>query len=319
METTTVDPVRSHTGEKNNERIDAHTRAGIRHAIEQGKPAVEARRVLLGLGFQAPETRIVPQVWRLPSGDALFDVMRDGTVRTAGLLRAQTAELDALIAGLGGAGAGCDVLVCPPATLIAAFAGRAGDGAVAIGGQDCHPARSGAHTGDIAAEMLADAGATHVIVGHSERRADHGEDDALVRTKAEAAHRAGLVAIVCVGETEVERDAGQALEVVSRQLAGSLPRGATAANTVVAYEPVWAIGTGRTPSTEDIGEMHGHMRALLGERLTNGAGGMRLLYGGSVKPGNAAEIFSVANVDGALVGGASLKAADFLGIIAAAK
>jgi triosephosphate isomerase len=235
-------------------------------------------------------------------------------------LRAQMAELDALVAGLGGAGRpGCDVLVCPPATLIVRFAERAGDGPVAIGGQDCHPARSGAHTGDIAAEMLADAGASHVILGHSERRADHGEDDALVRAKAEAAHRAGLVAIVCVGETEAERDAGQELEVVSRQLAGSLPQGATAANTVIAYEPVWAIGTGRTPSTEDIREMHGHMRALLVERLPDGAAEMRLLYGGSVKPGNAAGIFAVANVDGALVGGASLKAADFLGIIAAAK
>ncbi len=233
-------------------------------------------------------------------------------------LGASMSELDAMIAGT--QESGCDVLVCPPATLIAKFAWRAGDRAVAIGGQDCHPAPSGAHTGDVAAEMLADAGASHVIVGHSERRADHGEDDALVRAKAEAAHRAGLIAIVCVGETEAERDGGRALDVVARQLAGSVPDAATAANTVVAYEPVWAIGTGRTPSTGDIGEMHGHMRALLTRRFGEAIGGsVRLLYGGSVKPGNASEIFAVPNVDGALVGGASLKAADFLGIIAAAK
>jgi triosephosphate isomerase len=168
--------------------------------------------------------------------------------------------------------------------------------------------------------MLADAGATHVIVGHSERRADHGEDDALVRAKAEAARRARMVAIVCVGETEAERDAGRALGVVGRQLAGSVPDGAAADTTVIAYEPVWAIGTGRTPSVDDIAEMHGHMRQLLAERFgQDAAAGIRLLYGGSVKPANAAEIFAVADVDGALVGGASLKAADFLGIIAAAK
>ncbi len=233
-------------------------------------------------------------------------------------LGAQMAELDALIAGTHQAG--CDLLVCPPATLIAKFAWRVGDSAVAIGGQDCHPAESGAHTGDIAAEMLADAGASHVIVGHSERRADHAEDDALVRAKAEAARRAGLVAIVCVGETEAERDGGQALDVVGRQLAGSVPDGAGPDTTVVAYEPVWAIGTGRTPSADDIAEMHGHMRRLLAGRFGgDAAAGMRLLYGGSVKPGNAAEIFALGDVDGALVGGASLKADDFLGIIAAAK
>jgi triosephosphate isomerase (TIM) len=231
------------------------------------------------------------------------------------------AELDAMIAGAGDAG--CDVLVCPPATLIAKFAWRVDatkKGSIAIGSQDCHPAPSGAHTGDVSAEMLADAGATYVIVGHSERRADHGEDDALVRAKAEAARRAGLVAIVCVGETEAERDAGRALEVVGRQLAGSVPDGAAPKSTVVAYEPVWAIGTGRTPSTDDIREMHGHMRRLLADRFGSGAAsGIRLLYGGSVKPGNAAGIFGLADIDGALVGGASLKAADFLGIVAAAK
>ena len=236
-------------------------------------------------------------------------------------LAAQAAELDALIEGARDARCDvlCDVLVCPPATLIADFARRAAGSAVAIGGQDCHPAQSGAHTGDIAAEMLADAGATHVIVGHSERRADHAEDDALVRAKAEAARRARLIAIVCVGETEAERDAGQALEVVGRQLAGSLPDGARPADTVIAYEPVWAIGTGRTPSVDDIAEVHAHMRRLLADRFGQAASGIRLLYGGSVKPANAAEVFAVADVDGALVGGASLKAADFLGIIAAAR
>jgi triosephosphate isomerase (TIM) len=237
-------------------------------------------------------------------------------------LGAAMAELDAMIAGT--KDAGCDVLVCPPATLIAEFASRAGGSpaanVVAIGGQDCHPAPSGAHTGDIAAEMLADAGATHVIVGHSERRADHGEDDALVRAKADAARRAGLTAIICVGETETERDAGQAHDVVAGQLAGSVPDGATPENTVVAYEPVWAIGTGRTPSVDDIAEMHGHMRRLLARRFgRESASGIRLLYGGSVKPANAAEIFAVADVDGALVGGASLKAADFLGIVSATR
>ena len=166
--------------------------------------------------------------------------------------------------------------------------------------------------------MLKDAGADFVIVGHSERRSDHGEDDATVRAKAEAAWTAGLIAIVCVGETEAERDAGRALDVVSGQLAGSLPEGATGANTVVAYEPVWAIGTGRTPSTEDIAEMHDAMRDRLKTRFGGEADAMRLLYGGSVKPGNAKEIFALENVDGGLVGGASLKASDFAGIVAAA-
>ena len=225
-------------------------------------------------------------------------------------LAASVAELDALISGVGTPG--CDVVICPPATLIAAFAGKA-SGEVAIGAQDCHAAASGAHTGDISAEMLADAGATHVIVGHSERRADHAESDAQVRVKAEAAWRAGLTAIVCVGETESQRDAGQATEVVATQLSGSVPAGATPANTVIAYEPVWAIGTGRTPSLDDIAEMHRHMRAHPSVTAE-----MRLLYGGSVKPGNAAEIFAVPDVDGGLVGGASLKAADFLEIVRAA-
>ncbi len=209
----------------------------------------------------------------------------------------------------------CDVLICPPATLVA----RLADGSVAIGGQDCHWLASGAHTGDIAAEMLADAGAVAVIVGHSERRADHGETDAVVAQKAAAAWRAGLLAIVCVGETEAERDAGTTLARIGAQLAGSVPDGATPDRLAVAYEPVWAIGTGRTPSLEEIGEVHDFLRATLAARFGAETGvAIRLLYGGSVKPGNARAIFGVPNVDGALVGGASLAATDFGGIIAAA-
>ncbi|WGD31418.1 triose-phosphate isomerase [Ancylobacter sp. WKF20] len=205
-----------------------------------------------------------------------------------------------------------DLLICPPATLIAALAGL--KAAVPVGAQDCHAKASGAHTGDISAEMVADAGATAVIVGHSERRADHGESDAVVRAKTEAAWRAGLTAIVCVGETRTEREAGAALDVVRGQLAGSLPDGATAANTVIAYEPVWAIGTGLTPTIADIAEMHADMRSVLVARFGAEGAGMRLLYGGSVKPENAREILHVADVDGALVGGASLKAETFLPI-----
>jgi triosephosphate isomerase len=186
-----------------------------------------------------------------------------------------------------------------------------------VGGQDCHPKASGAHTGDISAVMLKDAGASHVILGHSERRADHGETDALVRAKAEAAIGAGLVAVVCIGETEAERDAGKTLTVIGGQLDGSIPSGATAANLVIAYEPVWAIGTGRTPTLAEIGEVHAFLRGRLRGLIGEAADGVRLLYGGSVKPSNAAEIFAVADVDGALVGGASLKAADFGAIVAA--
>lgn len=209
----------------------------------------------------------------------------------------------------------CDVLICPPATLITRLAGRG----VPLGGQDCHPAPSGAHTGDISAEMLRDAGAVAVILGHSERRADHAETDALVAAKTEAAWRAGLLAIVCLGETEKQRDAGETLAVIGRQLAGSVPETATAPSLVIAYEPVWAIGTGRTPSLNEIAQVHVFLREHLTTRFgVETAGGVRLLYGGSVKPSNAAEIFAVANVDGALVGGASLKAADFAPVIAAA-
>jgi triosephosphate isomerase (TIM) len=210
----------------------------------------------------------------------------------------------------------CDVLICPPATLIAQMAWKAKGSAIRVGGQDCHAKSSGAHTGDIAAAMLADAGASHVILGHSERRADHGETSADVQAKAGAAHAAGLVAVICVGETEAQRDAGETLDVIGAQIKGSLPAGATAANTVIAYEPVWAIGTGRTPTLSQIAEVHDFIRAELATAMTDAAG-VRLLYGGSVKPSNAGEIFATSNVDGALVGGASLKAADFGAIIAA--
>ncbi|WP_312528094.1 triose-phosphate isomerase [Paracoccus sp. (in: a-proteobacteria)] len=210
----------------------------------------------------------------------------------------------------------CDVLICPPAVLIHAMATRASGTPVMVGGQDCHAKTSGAHTGDIAAIELKDVGATHVILGHSERRADHGETNADVAAKCIAAHQAGLVAVICVGETEGERDAGQTLALIAEQLAGSVPDCATAANTVIAYEPVWAIGTGRTPTNDQIAEVHALMRDKLSARFADGAD-MSLLYGGSVKPGNAAEIFAIAHVNGALVGGASLKADDFGAIIAA--
>lgn len=216
------------------------------------------------------------------------------------------------------AAAAIDVMICPPATLVASLAAQSKGGALIVGGQDCHASAAGAHTGDISAEMLADAGAKAVIVGHSERRMDHGELDAQVRAKAEAAHRAGLVAIICVGETAGERAIGHTLTVVGRQLAGSIPKGATAQNTVIAYEPVWAIGTGLTPTAADVGEVHRAIRTQLGEQIAGGQGAaMRILYGGSVKPSNAKELMGVANVDGALVGGASLKADDFCGIIGA--
>ena len=232
-------------------------------------------------------------------------------------LRASMAEFEAMVAGASRVTGKADLLVCPPATLIAAFAAKLpGSGSVTLGGQDCHPKPSGAHTGDISAEMLADVGATAVIVGHSERRADHGESDSLVRQKAEAAWRAGLTAIVCIGETQAQRDAGQTLDICSGQLQGSLPDGATANNLVVAYEPVWAIGTGLTPTTRDVEQIHQLIRHALDARFNEEGGRMRILYGGSVKPSNAKELMAVANVNGALIGGASLKAADFLAIAA---
>lgn len=231
-------------------------------------------------------------------------------------LKASMAEFEAMIAGAGPLAAKADLLVCPPATLVTAFAEKARGSKMTVGAQDCHPKPVGAHTGDISAEMLADAGAGAVIVGHSERRADHGESDALVRQKAEAAWRAGLLAIVCIGETQEQRDAGQTLQVCGGQLAGSLPEGATSVNTVVAYEPVWAIGTGRTPTAADVEQVHRFIRDCLTERFKAEGGRIRILYGGSVKPSNAAELMAVPNVNGALVGGASLKAADFLAIAA---
>ena len=210
-----------------------------------------------------------------------------------------------------------DLLICPPATLVQAAAGVAEGTGIAIGAQDCHAKASGAHTGDVSAEMLADAGASFIIVGHSERRADHGESDAVVKAKAEAAIRAGLVAIVCVGETEAQRRGGQTLDVVGAQLDGSIPPGLTGAKLVVAYEPVWAIGTGLTPTPADVADVHAFIRERLGKLLGEDGAGVRILYGGSVKPSNAVELMGVANVDGALVGGASLKAVDFMGIAAA--
>jgi triosephosphate isomerase len=208
-------------------------------------------------------------------------------------------------------------MICPPATLVAQLATASKGSELAIGGQDCHAAASGAHTGDISAEMLKDAGATAVIVGHSERRADHGELDRIVKAKAAAAHRAGIIAIVCIGETKGERLADLTLDVVNRQLAASLPDTATAHNTVVAYEPIWAIGTGLTPEAKDVAEIHAAIRKNLENRFGSAGKGIRILYGGSVKPANARELLSLPNVNGALVGGASLKAVDFLAIIRA--
>ncbi|HEX7967521.1 MAG TPA: triose-phosphate isomerase [Stellaceae bacterium] len=207
----------------------------------------------------------------------------------------------------------CDLLVCPPATLLMALAEALAGSGIALGGQDCHTKPFGPHTGDISAVMLKDAGCSHVILGHSERRADHHESDALIRAKVQAAREAGLVAILCVGETLQQRDAGRALAVVSQQLGDSLPDGMEAARLVIAYEPVWAIGTGRTPTAADVAAVHAHIRAELAGRLDDAAK-VRILYGGSVKPGNARELLHVPNVDGALVGGASLVADDFWAI-----
>ena len=231
-------------------------------------------------------------------------------------LAASRGELAKMIAGAGVLAGKVDLMVCPPATLIASFSEAARGSVIAIGAQDCHPAVVGAHTGDISAEMLADAGARAVIVGHSERRSDHHETDAQVRAKAQAAWRAGLTAIVCVGEQRVEREAGKTLDVVARQLDGSLPDGATTTKLVIAYEPVWAIGTGLTPTPANVAEVHAFIRKRLGARFGSGGGTIRILYGGSVKPDNARELLTVADVNGALVGGASLRADDFLGIAA---
>ncbi|KRA48849.1 triosephosphate isomerase [Devosia sp. Root635] len=209
------------------------------------------------------------------------------------------------------------VVICPPSTILAAVARQGATSGILAGGQDCHPAASGAHTGDIAAGMLADAGAQYVIVGHSERRATHGETDDLVRAKAEAAIGAGLKPIICVGETEAERDGGNAESVVAAQLAGSIPDAAGQHDVIVAYEPVWAIGTGRTPSNDDIAQMHNSIRRQLVTRFGDKGQSIHILYGGSLKPQNAREILAIDDVNGGLVGGASLLAKDFATIISA--
>jgi triosephosphate isomerase len=235
-------------------------------------------------------------------------------------LSASAAEMTRLRDGVAAANLGenADIMICPPATLIRQFSEAAKGTPLIIGAQDCHAEPSGAYTGDISAPMLADAGAKAVIVGHSERRSMHGERDEDVRAKAESAYAAGLVAILCLGETAGERRFGLTLAVMARQLEGSLPASANAANTVIAYEPVWAIGTGLTPSLEDVAEAHGFLRAelarLKGEAVARET---RILYGGSVNPKNAAQLLTIGDVDGGLVGGASLKADDFLAVIAA--
>ncbi len=230
-------------------------------------------------------------------------------------LRTDSVSLARAIAA--GSVQGCDLLVCPPAVLIPPVAEALAGSAVALGAQDCHFAEAGAHTGDIAAPMLADAGCSHVILGHSERRADHAEDDALVRAKTMSAHAAGMVAIVCVGETLDERDAGRTLARIGSQIELSLPDTATDENTVIAYEPVWAIGTGRTPTADDVAEVHTHIRDQIAARFGAAvADGMRILYGGSMKPSNAESLLAIDGVDGGLIGGASLNARDFLAIAA---
>ncbi|PTV71211.1 triose-phosphate isomerase [Agrobacterium pusense] len=232
--------------------------------------------------------------------------------------RASLDQIKAMAEGVKGAlSEKVDALICPPSTLLYVATALCDDSPLMIGAQDCHQNASGAHTGDISAEMIADCFGTHVIVGHSERRTDHAETDHLVRAKASAAQAADLIAIVCIGETADERKAGQTLDILKRQLAGSLPDEATAENTVIAYEPVWAIGTGLTPTTQDVREAHAFMRDELVKRFGDAGKTMRILYGGSVKPANALELMGVENVDGALIGGASLKASDFLSIYAA--
>lgn len=227
-------------------------------------------------------------------------------------------EVGRLIDMLKGIRVRCDVMICPPATLIAPMARLVASTSIKLGGQDCHTEAKGAHTGDISAPMLHDAGCSGVIVGHSERRAAYGESDTLIKHKAAAAHRAGLTAIICIGETLEERKAGRTLDIVAGQLEGALPASASASDTILAYEPVWAIGTGLTPTLEEVAEVHDLIRARLREALGEAQGnGLAILYGGSVKPGNAADLMSVSNVNGALVGGASLKSEDFMGIIQA--
>jgi triosephosphate isomerase len=241
----------------------------------------------------AVRTKLVAGNWKMNG------LRQDGSALAQGLVRRAAAP--------GGSGPGCELLVCPPATLLMVVRDILAGSSIALGGQDCHGAAKGAFTGDISPEMLADVGCSHVIVGHSERRHGHGESDAVVREKILGAWRAGLVAILCVGETLQQHQAGKKAAVVSAQLAGSIPDGAGAANLVVAYEPVWAIGTGLTPTLEDIGAMHADIRPRL-------PAGTRILYGGSVNPQNAAGILRLAEVDGALVGGASLDPDSFWAI-----
>lgn len=228
--------------------------------------------------------------------------------------KASLAEIEAIGQGATQLGDRIEIAVCPPATLASAAAATLAGGPVALGGQDCHAETAGAFTGDISAAMWADLGARYVIVGHSERRDAHRETDAQVAAKAAAAIRAGLIPIICVGESLSERDSGLTLEVVTRQLAGSVPESARDAQVVIAYEPVWAIGTGRTPTSDQVAEVHAALRDALRRRFGAPAHALRLLYGGSVKPDNAAGLMRLPDVDGALVGGASLKAADFLAI-----
>lgn len=231
-------------------------------------------------------------------------------------LGADLGELDTLMAAH--PAPDVDLLICPPFPLIHRAAQRTAAHPLAIGAQDCHAATTGAHTGDTSAAMLADAGASAIIVGHSERRADHDERNEDVRAKARAAMQAGLTAIICMGESLAQRDAANTLDIIAGQLSGSIPDAATGHNLVIAYEPIWAIGTGKVPSLDQIGEVHGFIRTRLERRFGPGVGrSVRLLYGGSVKPDNAADIFAVPHVDGALVGGASLKAGDFSPIITA--
>lgn len=229
-------------------------------------------------------------------------------------LQANLAEIERVAAGVVSGDEGPEVLLCLPATLIHAGSTKAAGSGLKIGGEYCHSKEKGAHTGDISAEMLKDAGASYVIVGHSERRADHGETDSTVAAQASAALRAGVTPIICVGETLAQRDGGQVLAVITAQIAGSIPENASASSIVVAYEPVWAIGTGRVATTEQIAEVHALVRSLLLKRFGEAGQGTRILYGGSMNPGNAAEILGVGEVNGGLIGGASLKADDFLAI-----
>jgi triosephosphate isomerase len=257
--------------------------------------------------------------WRIGRALCYSDVMRKlaaGNWKMNGLKADALALARDIVARTRQEKPGCDMLLCPPATLIVPIAGELTGSKIALGGQNCHQAEKGAHTGEISAPMLKDAGCSYVILGHSERRTEQCESDALVRAKVAAARKAGLVALVCIGETLTQRDAGETLAVISRQLQDSLPDGLDAGTLVIAYEPVWAIGTGRTPTVAQIAEVHAHIRQALAAKVGK-PGAVRILYGGSVKPANAGELMNAANVDGALVGGASLVADDFWAIVRA--